>query len=330
MTLLAPLLERFFIQRLLHQRRASPNTIAAYRDTFRLLLRFIKNKQDKAPSQLVLADLGADLVVAFLAHLEKDRGNTVRSRNARLAALHSFFHYLAFEEPGHSASIQRVLAIPYKRAERKLVGFLDRNEVEGLLHAPDRGTALGRRDHTLLLLAIQTGLRVSELTQMCWQNVRLDSGAHVQTHGKGRKDRCTPLTAQIVAALRSRQRELAPLPSDPVFPSRRGGPMSRDAVERLVTKYAKLASSACPSLRHKEHVSPHTLRHTSAMQLLAAGVERTVLALWLGHESTETTEIYIHADLAIKERAIARTAPLPAAAKRYKPTDRLLAFLESL
>lgn len=329
MTLLAPLLERFFIQRLLHQRRASPNTIAAYRDTFRLLLRFIKDKRDKAPSQLMLADLDADLVVAFLAHLEKDRGNTIRSRNARLAALHSFFHYLAFEEPGYSAAIQRMLAIPYKRAERKLVGFLDRGEVEALLHAPDRGTALGRRDHTLLLLAIQTGLRVSELTQLRWQDVRLDSGAHVRTHGKGRKDRCTPLTAQIVAALHSRQRELAPPPSDPVFPSRRGGPMSRDAVEHLVTKYATLASSACPSLKHK-HVSPHTLRHTSAMQLLAAGAERTVLALWLGHESTETTEIYIHADLAIKERAIARTAPLPTAAKRYKPTDRLLAFLEGL
>ncbi len=329
MTLLAPLLERFFTQRLLHQRRASPNTIAAYRDAFRLLLKFVKNKLNRAPSQVGLADLDADLVVAFLAHLEKDRGNTIRSRNARLAALHSFFHYVAFEEPGHSAAIQRVLAIPYKRAERKLVGFLDCGEVEALLRAPDRGTALGRRDHTLLLLAIQTGLRVSELTQLCWQDVRLDSGAHIRTHGKGRKDRCTPLTAQIVAALRSRQRELKPLPSDPVFPSRRGGPMSRDAVERLVTKYAAIASLACPSLK-KKSVSPHTLRHTSAMQLLAAGVERTVLALWLGHESTETTEIYIHADLSIKQRAIARTAPLPAAAKRYKPADRLLAFLESL
>ena len=329
MTLLAPLLERFFTQRLLHQRRASPHTIAAYRDAFRLLLKFVEHKLHQAPSQVALADLDADLVVAFLAHLEKDRGNTIRSRNARLAAIHSFFHYVAFEEPGHSASIQRVLAIPYKRAERKLVGFLDRGEVEALLRAPDRGTALGRRDHTLLLLAIQTGLRVSELTQLRWQDVRLDSGAHVRSHGKGRKDRCTPLTAQIVAALRSRQRELAPLPSDPVFPSRRGGPMSRDAVERLVTRHTALASPACPSLKHK-HVSPHTLRHTSAMQLLAAGVERTVLALWLGHESTETTEIYIHADLAIKERAIARTAPIPTAAKRYRPADRLLAFLEGL
>jgi site-specific recombinase XerD len=329
MTLLAPLLERFFTQRLLHQRRASPNTIAAYRDAFRLLLKFVDSKLAKAPSQLALADLDAELVVAFLAHLEKDRGNTIRSRNGRLAAIHSFFRYVAFEEPGHSASIQRVLAIPHKRAERKLVAFLGRDEVEALLRAPDRSTPVGRRDYTLLLLAIQTGLRVSELTQLCWQDVRLDSGAHVRSHGKGRKDRSTPLTSQTVAALRLRQRELKPLPSDPVFASRRGGSMSRDAVERLVTKYATLASPACPSLKNKR-VSPHMLRHTSAMQLLAAGVERTVLALWLGHESIETTEVYVHADLAITERAIARTAPLPAAARRYKPPDRLLAFLEGL
>ena len=329
MTLLAPLLEGFFTQRLLHQRRVSPNTIAAYRDAFRLLLKFADHKLGKAPSQLALADLDADLVVTFLAHLEKDRGNTIRSRNGRLAAIHSFFRYVAFEEPGHSASVQRVLAIPHKRAERRLVAFLDRSEVEALLLAPDRSTVLGRRDYTLLLLAIQTGLRVSELTQMRWQDVRLDSGAHVRSHGKGRKDRCTPLTSQTVAALRTRQRESAPLPSDPVFSSRRGKSMSRDAVEHLVAKYTALASSRCPSLKHK-NVSPHTLRHTSAMQLLAAGVDRTVLALWLGHESIETTEVYVHADLSIKERAIARTAPLPTAAKRFKPTDRLLAFLEGL
>lgn len=329
MTPLAPLLERFFTQRLLQQRRVSPNTIAAYRDTFRLLLKFAKNKLGKAPAEIALADLGADVVVAFLMHLEKDRDNTIRSRNARLAAIHSFFRYLAFEEPAHSASIQRVLAIPHKRFERKLVGFLGRDEVEALLLAPDRGTALGRRDHALLLLAIQTGLRVSELTQLRWHDVRLDSGANVRSHGKGRKERCTPLTSQTVAVLRIRQRELKPLPSNPVFPSRRGEPLSRDAVERLVTKYAALASSTCPSLK-KKRVSPHTLRHTSAMQLLAAGVDRTVLALWLGHESIETTEVYIHADLSIKERAIARTAPLPAAAKRFKPSDRLLAFLEGL
>ncbi len=329
MTPLAPLLERFFTQRLLHQRRASPHTIAAYRDTFRLFLRFLHDRHGKPPAELALADLDADRVSAFLAHLEHDRGNAIRSRNARLAAIHSFFHYLAFEEPAHAAAIQRVLAIPPKRTERRLVEYLRPDEAEALLDAPDRHTALGRRDRTILLLAIQTGLRVSELTQLRWQDLEFGSGAHVRSHGKGRKDRCTPLTAQTVAALRSRQRELAPLSSHPVFATRRGGPMSRDALERVVAKYAALATATCPSLKHKR-VSPHTLRHTSAMRLLAAGVERTVIALWLGHESTETTEIYIHADLAIKERAIARTAPLPTASGRYKPKDRLLAFLEAL
>jgi site-specific recombinase XerD len=329
MTLLAPLLERFFTERLLQQRRASCHTVAAYRDAFRLLLKFMHDRLGKAPSQVTLTDLDADLVAAFLAHLENSRGNTARSRNARLAAIHSFFRYLAFEEPAHSAAIQRVLAIPHKRAERKLVAFLAPDEVEALLQAPDRSTAPGRRDHMLLLLAIQTGLRVSELTQLCWQGVQLGSGAHVRCHGKGRKERCTPLARETVNALRASQREWAPLPSDPVFTSRRGGSMSRDAVERLVSRYVALAASACPSLKNKS-VSPHTLRHTTAMRLLAGGVDRTVLALWLGHESIETTEIYVHADLAIKERAIARTAPLPTAARRYKPADPLLAFLEGL
>lgn len=329
MTLLAPLLERFFTERLLQQRRVSSHTVAAYRDAFRLLLKFVHDRLGKAPSQVPLTDLDAILVAAFLTHLEKSRGNTVRSRNARLAAIHSFFRYLAFEEPAHSAAIQRVLAIPHKRAERKLVAFLVPDEVEALLQTPDRSTALGRRDHMLLLFAIQTGLRVSELTQLCWQDVQFGSGAHVRCHGKGRKERCTPLTRQTVTTLRVYQRELAALPSDPLFLSRRGGPLSRDAVERLVSNYVALAASICPSLNHK-NISPHTLRHTSAMRLLASGVDRTVIALWLGHESIETTEIYVHADLAIKERAIARTASLPSAARRFRPTDPLLDFLEAL
>jgi integrase len=329
MSLLAPLLEKFFTQRLLQQRRSSPHTIAAYRDAFRLLLRFIEKKLGKAPSTVDLTDLDADLVVAFLAHVEKDRGNGVRTRNARLAAIHSFFRYVAFEEPAHSLSIQRVLAIPHKRAERKLVAFLDADEVEALLNAPDRTSRLGRRDRTLLLVAIQTGLRVSELTQLRWQDVRLDAGPHVRCHGKGRKDRCTPLTSETAAALRARRRECDPTSSDPVFPSRRGTSMSRDAVERLLAKHADAASLCCASLK-KKRVSPHTLRHTSAMRLLGAGVDRTVIALWLGHESVETTEIYIHADMSMKERAIRRTAPLPSARQRYRPPDRLLAFLEAL
>lgn len=329
MSSLAPLLEKFFTDRLLQQRRASPHTIASYRDAFRLLLKFLAEKRGKKPCAVELADIDADLVVAFLTHLEKDRGNSVRTRNARLAAIHSFFHFVAFEAPEHSALIQRVLAIPQKRAERKLVAFLDRPEIEALLQAPDRSTVLGRRDHALLLLAIQTGLRVSELTQLRWEDVRLDSGAHVRCTGKGRKDRCTPLTSETVSTFRARKRELEPQPTDPVFPSQRGSRMSSDAIERLVTKNAVIASASCPSLKRKR-VSPHTLRHTAAMRLLTAGVERTVIALWLGHESVETTEIYVHADLSIKERAIHRTAPLPAARRRYRPPDHLLAFLEGL
>jgi site-specific recombinase XerD len=329
MSTFAPLLQRFFTERLIGQRRASGNTIAAYRDAFRLLLLFIQQRQHKAPSNVDLDDVNADLIVAFLAHLEKDRTNSVRTRNARLAAVHAFFHYAAFEEPGHSAQIQRVLAIPSKRTEKKLVTFLDKQETEALLAAPDRNTELGRRDHCLLLLAVQTGLRVSELTQLRWENVQLGAGAHVRCHGKGRKERCTPLTAETVAALRSWNQLLKPVASAPLFANRLGGQMSRDAVERLVSKYATVASSSCPTLKRKR-ISPHTLRHTSAMRLLAAGVDRTVIALWLGHESTETTEIYIHADMSLKERAVQRTAPLPNNRRRYRPDDRLLSFLENL
>lgn len=326
---LAPLLQRFFTERLLDQKRASSNTIAAYRDAFRLLLRFVEKKLGKAPSTVDLADLDAELITGFLTDLEKSRSNGVRTRNARLAAIHSFFRYVAFEEPAHSASIQRVLAIPHKRAARKLVSFLTPTEVAALLRAPNRRTALGRRDHAMLQLAIQTGLRVSELTHLRWEDVRLDGGAHVHCHGKGRKDRCTPLTSEIVATLRARKRELKPLPADPLFLSRRGEAMSRDAVARLLAKYVAAARVECPSLEGKK-ISPHTLRHTNAMRLLDAGVERTVLALWLGHESIETTEMYVHADMSIKERAIGRTARLPSARARYRPPDRLLAFLEGL
>lgn len=329
MSSLAPHLQRFFTERLIGQRRVSPHTVAAYRDAFRLLLVFIQQKIHKAPSMVDLADVNADLVVAFLAHIEKDRKNGVRTRNARLAAIQSFFHYVAFEEPGQSALIQRVLAIPSKRAERKLLTFLDTNEIDALLAAPDPKTALGRRDHCLLLLAIQTGLRVSELTQLRWENISLESGPHVRCRGKGRKDRCTPLTSETVAVFRAWNRLLRPLSSDPLFSSRLHGHMSRDAVEHLISKYATAASISCPALK-KKRISPHTLRHTSAMRLLAAGAERTVIALWLGHESIETTEIYIHADMSLKERAMQRTASLPGNRRRYRPPDRLLAFLESL
>jgi site-specific recombinase XerD len=329
MTLLAPLLEAFFTERLLNQRRASPHTIAAYRDTFRLLLRFVQVNQGKSPVALLLEDFDATLISAFLDHLEVERHNSVRTRNVRLAAIRSFFRYVAVQEPAHVAMIQRVLAIPQKRFERRLVRFLTRPEIEALLSAPDTSSWLGRRDHALLLVAIQTGLRVSELTGLCRDSIELGHGPHVRCQGKGRKERCTPLNRQAVRLLRAWVRECDGLPSDPLFPSLRGGSLSRDAVERLVAKYAAIAEQDCPSLKGKR-VSPHVLRHTTAVQLLQAGVDRTVIALWLGHEQIETTQIYLDADLKMKERALAMTAPPSVKVSRYRPPDELLAFLENL
>lgn len=329
MTLVAGLLEAFFTDRLQHQRAASPHTIAAYRDTFRLLLAFAQERLRKPPSALPLGDLDAPLVAAFLQHLEQQRGNSVRTRNARLAAIHSFFRYVALQEPAASATCQRVLAIPTKKAERKLVTSLTRAEQEALLAAPERTTWLGRRDHAILMLLLQTGLRVSELRGLRCEDLVLTVGAHVRCRGKGRKERCTPLTRETVAAIKAWLVERAGLPTESAFPSRRGTPLSRDAVERLVAKYAQHASTTCPSLRAKR-VTPHVLRHTTAVSLLHAGNDRAVIALWLGHESIETTQMYLDADLSMKERALARTAPLRAGPGRYRPDDPLLAFLNGL
>ncbi|MBW2735463.1 MAG: site-specific integrase [Deltaproteobacteria bacterium] len=326
---LAPLLEAFFTERLQRQRRVSPNTVAAYRDTFRLLLRFVHEKLGRAPSDLLLADFDASVIGEFLDHLEKERGNSIRTRNVRLAAIRSFFRYAALEEPAHSLIIQRVLGIPQKRFEKKIVAFLTRAEVDALLAVPDRNTWLGRRDHALILYACQSGLRVSEITALRREDVELGTGAHVRCRGKGRKERCTPLAAQGINVLRAWFREVNHAPSDPVFPSQRGGHLSRDAVERLIKKHVAKAELACPSLAAKR-VSPHVLRHTTAVDLLQSGVDRSVIALWLGHESVETTQIYLDADLAIKERALARTSPAEGKPSRYKPPDELLAFLQSI
>lgn len=329
MTLLAPLLEAFFSERLQRQRRASPHTIAAYRDAFRLLLGFVEKHIGKLPSTLLLADLDAPLVGAFLDHLEKDRGNSVRTRNARLAAIHSFFRFAAVREPAHAGLIQRVLAIPLKRFDRDLVSFLARGEVDALLAAPNIATRLGRRDHALLLLAVQTGLRLAELTALRVEGLALGAGAHVRCHGKGRKERCTPLSRATARVLRAWIAECGATGADLLFQSLRRTQLSHDAVERLVSKYAQVAGRSCPTLARK-HVTPHVLRHTTAVQLLEAGVDRAIIALWLGHEQVETTQIYLDADLAMKERALARTAPPGAGPGRFRPRDSLLAFLESL
>ena len=329
MTALAPTLQAFFTDRLTRERHASPHTIAAYRDTMRLLLAFAEQRVAKRPSRLELDDLDANLVGAFLDHLEQERGNSVRTRNARLAAIHSLFRYAALQHPEHAAVIQRVLAIPVKRFHRADVTYLTEPEVDALLTAPDRATWTGRRDHTLLLLAVQTGLRASELTGLGCGDVHLGTGAHVSCHGKGRKDRVTPLTAGAAGSLRTWLQERRGELSDPLFPTSRGRRLSRDALERRLAKYVAIASGIERSLNEKR-VTLHVLRHTAAMRLLQAGVDTTVIALWLGHETVDTTRIYLHAHLALKERALARTAPPDSPPGRYRPPDTLLAFLEGL
>jgi site-specific recombinase XerD len=330
MSALAPVLEGFFVERLA-QRGVSAHTVACYRDCFRLLLRYAQRRTAKAPASLDLADLDAELVAGFLDHLEADRGNGIVTRNLRLTAIHSFFTYAALRCPEHAATISRVLALPAKRRRSIIVDYLTADEVDALLAAPDRTTSLGRRDHLLLLVATQTGLRVSELTGLTCRDVAYGPGAHLYTCGKGRKDRRTPLTASTARLLQDWVRQRHAGIDDPLFPTvgDTTRPLSTDAVEDLVDKHVAAAAANCPSLAAKR-VTPHTLRHTCAMNLLHHGVDQATIALWLGHANTRATDIYLHADMAAKEKALARTAPTPAAARRYRPPDKLLAFLESL
>lgn len=329
MSALAPVLQAFFSDRLIGQKDASPNTIAAYRDTLKLLLEFAAKQVRKQPSKLDIGDIDAPLIASFLTHLEEKRGNSVRTRNVRLAAIHSLFRYASLRHPEHAADIERVLAIPPKRANRALVTFLNSNEIDALLSATNQSSWIGRRDHALILMAIQTGLRASELTGLNCADIHLLTGAHVSCRGKGRKQRITPLTQITVAVMRTWLSERAGNTDDPLFPTTRGTRLSRDALERRLAKYITIANHNCPSLQEK-HVSLHTLRHTAAMQLLHAGVDITVIALWLGHERVDTTQIYLHADLALKERALARTTPPHIQPGRYQPPDTLLAYLQAL
>lgn len=330
MSALAPLLQAYFTERLIGQRRCSPHTITGYRTTFRLLLTFAANRTGKAPSALDIADLDAPLIGAFLDHLEHERGNQPRTRNNRLAAIHSLFAYGALRHPEHAATIQRVLAIPTKRCDRNLVTWLTETEVDALLAAPDRTTWTGRRDHAMLTLAAQTGLRISELTGLTVAETHLDAGAYVHCVGKGRKERATPLTPLTVQVLRVWLAERGGAPADPLFPTRTGTRLSHDAVEHRLARHLSTARTGCASLRTK-HVGMHTLRHAAAMRLLEAGTDVTVIALWLGHEQPSTTaQIYLHADMTQKERAIARVTPPGTKPGRYRPPDTLLAFLDAL
>jgi integrase/recombinase XerD len=328
-TALAPTLQAFFTDRLIGQRGASECTIAAYRDTWRLLLGYASQQVGKTPCQLDIADLDAPLIAAFLDHLERDRGNSPRTRNSRLAAIRSLFAWAALRHPEHAAAIARVLAITPKRYQRTLVTYITSAETEALLAACDKATWTGRRDHALIMLAAQTGLRISELAALTAGDLTLGAGAHVHTVGKGRKERRTPLLPATAAVLRAWLAERRGAPGDPLFPTSTGRPLSRDAIEQRITLHAATAAQACPSLRSK-HVTAHTLRHSCAMNLLQAGNDIAVIALWLGHEQVSTTSIYLHADMSQKERAIARTTPLNTTPGRYRAPDHLLAFLESL
>jgi len=328
-TPLPALLQRFFTDRLVSQLAASAHTVASYRDAFRLLLRFAAQRIRKPPSRLLVEDLDAALLAAFLDHLERERANTPKTRNTRLGALRAFFRFVAYAEPACSLHCQRVLAIPAKRHERRPVEFLTEEESAALVAVPDPGTWIGRRDRTLLLVALQTGLRNSEIRSLRRNDIDLGTGAHVRCTGKGRKTRCTPLRRDVAAVLRSWLAERGGAPEEPAFPSSRGGALSADALQRLVARHGAAATTGCPALANRT-ITPHTLRHTAAMTLLQGGVDQTVIALWLGHESPETTDAYIHADMRIKERALGHADPSGAAPPRFRPKDRLLAFLESL
>jgi site-specific recombinase XerD len=323
------LVQRFFTERLMQQRQASPHTISSYRDTFRLLLRFTYKRLHKSPDRLAFEDINAPLVTAFLNDLETTRAVSARTRNLRLTAIRSFFRYAAFEAPAYSAQIQRVLSMPGKRYNRTLIHFLTRPEVKALLAAPDKRTWRGRRDHAVLLLAVETGLRVSEMTGLTREDVTLGTGAHVDVVGKGRKQRVTPFSKQTAAVLKAWIKEPARPNSDALFPSARGGHLSSDALQRLLKKYTALAAKECPSLR-KKRVTPHVLRHTAAMELLQAGMDPINIALWMGHESIQTTQMYLDANLELKEKILASVKPRDSKPGRYRPDSKLATFLKSL
>lgn len=325
----AILLQRFFAERLLQQQAVSPKTVSAYRDAFRLFLGYAERKLGKAPVKLALGDFNAELVLGFLSHLEVERHNSVRSRNARLAALRAFARYISAQCPPALPLVQQIIAIPMKRYERPMLGFLSREEIRALMATMDTATWWGRRDRVLLTLAYNTGARVSELVGIQVADLELAGTPSVRLHGKGRKQRTVPLWKETAVELR-RWLDVSGLRGDqPLLPNRWGKPMSRSNVARRIECAVRLATPECPSLRGRR-VSPHTLRHTTAMHLLQAGVDLTVIALWLGHESPVTTHGYVEADLSMKERALASIAPPTCPGGRFQPSDRLLRFLQAL
>ncbi len=326
---LPALVQKFFTDKLYTQMEASPHTIASYRDTFRLLLNFASEKTGLSPTALCVHNLNADMIGIFLDDIENARNNSARSRNTRLSAIRSFFRFVAIHEPAYMLHCQKILSIPGKRYVRCNIEFLNTEETQALLNAPDCSKWIGRRDHAILNIALQTGLRASELISLQCGDVEVETGAHVRCEGKGRKRRATPLRPETVIVMKNWLKERGGFSKDPLFPTLRGDKMSRDALEHLVKRHIKTASRFCPSLIGKR-ISPHVLRHTTAMNMLHHGIDQTVIALWLGHESLETTQVYIHADMKIKEKALAKMSIPSTKPNRYKPDDKLLSFLESL
>jgi integrase/recombinase XerD len=325
----AKLVEEFFLDRMIRQRNSSPQTVSAYRDCFRLLFEFARDRRKKPAESLALADLDAPLVLAFLDHLEKDRNNSIQSRNARLAAVRSFLRFAALKDPEALAMIQRVLAIPMKRCTRPLVGFLSREEVQAIINAPDPTTWAGQRDQVLLSTLYNTGARVSEARGIRVADVTLEGSPSVRLHGKGRKDRTVPIWSATAVQIRRWLARIDPAPGRPLFPTISGGPLTRSAITDRLKRATKAAAGKCVSLVQRR-VSPHTFRHTTAMHLLQSGVDITLIALWLGHESPATTHIYVEADLKMKEEALKLVQPPSTKEVRYKPSEGLLRFLQGL
>ena len=323
------LLQDFFCQRLIGQRNVTPRTVAAYRDTFRLLLRYAESRLHRPPVTIKLSELDAPLILDFLDHLEHDRGNCARTRNLRLAAIRSFLRYAAYCDPTALPMVQRALAIPTKRFDKPLLGFLSRPEIQAILEAPDRSTWSGQRDHVMLTTFYNTGARVSEVVAMCVGDLDLGHAASVRVRGKGRKQRATPLWRATTKVLRPWLKRIGQDSETPLFPNRYGRTLSRSGVEKRLRIAVAIAEKRCASLRGRR-ISPHTLRHTTAMHLLQSGVDLTVIALWLGHESPATTHQYVEADLAMKQRALESLQEPSTRRQRFQASDRLLAFLEGL
>jgi site-specific recombinase XerD len=322
-------LESFFIVRLIKQKRYTGNTIQSYSTTFQLLLDFASKRLRKKPYQLVIEDINSKLVSDFLDQLEAQRKTSARTRNVRISAIKSFFNYLSQRLPELAEMIGQVLAIPYKRTNKKLVNYLNDEEVKMLLNVPDQKTLIGKRDYILILMLIQTGCRLSELIELRWRNVRLEEGGYIDFFGKGRKARWIPLSKQLSRSLQLWSKDIDSAPSDILFPTIHGTQMSPDVIQYLIKKYSKIAAKKCPSL-DKRNISPHVLRHTTAMRMLASGADLSSIALWLGHESIETTYIYLSMDMPRMERILKKLPVIKTRASRYRPKDSVMKFLNEI